>query len=125
MESGCGISEAVGRLFAVEYSKHMFEKYKGEGIHPDINNITKAIHCARITNVWYDFETKRVYFQMERPGIFIGVRGADIDATTKFLEAWAKEVKIPFEGIKIKEDLYSLNRALEDSVYTYSLCVGY
>ena len=128
MENGLSEQEAIGRLFLREYSDFVFfqDKFQGYCVdeHPPINEIIKDLEYAKITNIWYNEETKDVHIKMGRPGIFIGVKGENISKVEKHWKEWAIKMNIPFKGIKIEEDRYTLEDDLKSSIINFSYSIS-
>lgn len=76
---------------------------KAEGSESDkIHKATNDIHMLDIISIRY--ENEHAVISLTRPGLLIGLRGSNIDALTKYLQANVKNPNpFPIKGILIEE----------------------
>jgi hypothetical protein len=104
--AGYTLGEQHGRIFARALSEMFAERYIASSLLDEENDqIRKAQYEIRqlaITNILY--EDGVVYIKTQRPGVIIGLRGADFDQYTEFFKQVAEKYNLPFKKIQLIED---------------------
>jgi hypothetical protein len=115
---------AFGRLLLGHLSEVLFHEYIMSELPGDeaesIQKYMEELKSYRISHVEYDDE----YFIIHtaRPGILIGVKGANIKRLESIIFEFSKKENFPFKGIKIKEDKDPLDEYIYKGYHNY--CIG-
>jgi ribosomal protein S3 len=114
----------VAREFARIIGKHVWEEVTDDAMIDEIIERipkfkTTITDYYRITDMWYEKDSGYLYVKTARPGIIIGVKGANIDAISEKCKKLAEKRNWKFTGIKLKEDLYPLEEDLLEPMNSY------
>jgi hypothetical protein len=114
--------EALGRFFLRALSDFVWEKYDDFliGETPRLIEIEKELRNYCISSIKYN-KDHNVVIKLSRPGLIIGMRGANIHAIQDFMKKRAEKYGIPFGCIRLEEDTTPLEDDLLYSIYTYKI----
>jgi len=123
LEDGLTEEEVIGRMFLRQLSNFIWNKHNEGNLVDELyfKEVKQELENYRITYVSYNNETQKFILKSARPGVIIGVRGSNIDKIDKHLFNWAKEEKIPYSGIALKEDRNPLENDINYSLNMFSL----
>jgi predicted metal-dependent RNase len=116
--------ENVGRELAKIIGQHLWEEITDSACIDEIEERIPLFKRSMeenycISDVWYDGKEGFLFVKTSRPGIIIGVKGANIDAISERCSKWATANSIKFKGIRLREDLHPLKDDLLYPMHRY------
>jgi ribosomal protein S3 len=104
----------IGYEYAKQLSFAVYDAFVDNTLEMTLEKIEKAIKRIRlygITDMWY--KDGVLYIMLSHPGVFIGVKGNEINTITEQLKRTWKIEDYPISKIKLIEDIKPLSEQLE------------
>jgi len=115
-------SQEMGRRFLQTISDFIWHKHTESQMideEPPFKKIREELLAYKITDIDFDSDEGILYIKLARPGVFIGVKGENVNAITEFIKK--RMAKTNFGRIKLIEDRKPIEDDLLSSLYSYQL----